>query len=39
VVNAVDYEVQPFSDPRLGFVMKDVSVNEILEQRPEQNAE
>ena len=39
VMNAVDDVVQPFSDAGFRFVMKDVPVDEILEQRPEQNAQ
>src|SRR6266566_5102777 len=35
VMNAVDDVVQPFPNSRLRFVMKDVSVNEVLEQRPQ----
>ena len=38
-MNPVNNEVQLFSQPGLGFVVKNVSVDEVLDQRPEQNAE
>ncbi len=38
-MNAVDDVVQPFSHSRLWFVVKNISVDEVLGQRPEQYAE
>src|SRR5690349_24780570 len=37
VMHAVDDVVQPFSQARLGLVMKDVPVDDVFEQGPEQN--
>ena len=39
VVNTVNDVVQPFSGSRLGFVMKDVPVDDVFEQCPEQNTQ
>src|SRR6059058_4981074 len=39
VMNTVDDVVQPFSQAGLGFIMKYVPMDEVLEQRPEQNTE
>src|SRR5438552_16381970 len=38
-MHAVDDVVQPFSHARLRFVMENVSVDEVFEQRQEQDAE
>jgi hypothetical protein len=38
-MNPVNDVVQPFSEPRFRLVMKDVAVDEVLEQRPQQDTQ
>src|SRR4029077_19604696 len=39
VMHAVNDEVQPFSHARFRFVMEDISVDQIFEQRPEEHTQ
>src|SRR4051812_6597273 len=38
VMNAMEHEVQEFSPTAFRFIMKDVTVNDVFQQRPNQNA-
>ena len=38
-MNPMNNVVQPFSEARLRLVMKDVAVDEVLEQRPQQDTQ